>query len=150
MLASGEDVNILVLDTEVYSNTGGQKSKATPMAAVAKFASSGKTVAKKDLGLLSMVYRSVYVASVSYGARPGQLVKAVMEAENFPGTSLIIAYSVCIEHGFNMRDGALHGKLAVESGYWPLYRYDPRLIEEGKNPLQQPHRLPLQAPACPS
>ncbi len=136
VLASGEDVNVLVLDTEVYSNTGGQRSKATPMAAVAKFASSGKRIAKKDLGLLAMTYGSVYVASVCYGARPSQLIKALMEAESFPGTSIIIAYAACREHGLDLKDGTVHGKAAVESGYWPLYRYDPRLMDEGKNPLQ--------------
>ncbi|MEP0813763.1 MAG: pyruvate:ferredoxin (flavodoxin) oxidoreductase [bacterium] len=142
MLTSGEDVNVLVLDTEVYSNTGGQRSKATPLAAVAKFASSGKRVAKKDLGLLAMSYRTVYVTSVSYGARPGQVVKALMEAEEYPGTSLVIAYAACMEHGLDLKDGTVHGKMAVESGYWPIYRYDPRLIDEGKNPLQLDFKEP--------
>jgi len=142
VIAFGEDVNILVLDTEVYSNTGGQCSKATPMSAVAKFASSGKRKAKKDLGLLAMTYGTAYVASCSYGARPGQLVKAVIEAENFPGTSLIIAFSPCMEHGYDLKNGTKHCKMAVESGYWPLYRYDPRLIEEGKNPLQLDYKKP--------
>ena len=136
VLASGDDVNLLVLDTEVYSNTGGQRSKATPMSAVAKFASAGKQTAKKDLGLMAMAYRSAYVASVCYSAKPGQVVKALLEAESFPGTSLIICYSHCIEHGFPLQTVGEQGKLAVESGYWPLYRYDPRLIDEGKNPLQ--------------
>jgi len=136
VLAMGDDVNLLVLDTEVYSNTGGQRSKATPMSAVAKFASAGKESAKKDLGLMAMSYRSAYVASVCYSAKPGQVVRAMLEAESFPGTSLIIAYSHCIEHGFPLEQAQAQGKLAVESGYWPIYRYDPRLIDQGKNPLQ--------------
>lgn len=142
VLACGEDVNLLVLDTEVYSNTGGQRSKATPMAAVAKFASSGKKVAKKDLGLLAMTYMTAYVASCSYGARPNQTVKAIAEAEAFPGTSLVIAYAACMEHGLDLKDGTVHGKMAVESGYWPMYRYDPRLLDEGKNPLQLDFKEP--------
>ena len=143
VLASGDDVNLLVLDTEVYSNTGGQRSKATPMSAVAKFASAGKQTAKKDLGLMAMAYRSAYVASVCYSAKPGQLVKALLEAESFPGTSLIICYSHCIEHGFPLQTIGEQGKLAVESGYWPLYRYDPRLIENGENPLQLDMKEPI-------
>jgi pyruvate-ferredoxin/flavodoxin oxidoreductase len=136
ILASGANVNMLVLDTEVYSNTGGQRSKATPMSAVAKFASAGKQTGKKDLGMMAMAYNSAYVTSVCYSAKPGQVVRAMLEAESFPGTSLVIAYSHCIEHGFPLQNVEAEGKLAVSSGYWPLYRFDPRLIDEGKNPLQ--------------
>ncbi len=136
ILTSGVDVNLLVLDTEVYSNTGGQRSKSTPMSAVAKFASAGKQTAKKDLGLMAMAYRSAYVTSICYSAKPGQTVRAILEAENFPGTSLILAYSHCIEHGFPLQNIEAQGRLAVASGYWPIYRFDPRLIDEGKNPLQ--------------
>ncbi len=136
ILASGADVNLLVLDTEVYSNTGGQRSKATPMSAVAKFASAGKQTGKKDLGMMGMAYNSAYIATICYSAKPGQTVRAMLEAESFPGTSLVIAYSHCIEHGFPLQKVEEEGKLAVASGYWPIYRYDPRLIEEGKNPLQ--------------
>ena len=127
VLASGEDVNILVLDTEVYSNTGGQSSKSTPKGAVAKFASSGKATSKKDLGAIAMTYPNVYVASVSLGANPMQCVKAFQEAEEHKGPSLIIAYSPCINHGFNMSNSNLEMKRAVESGYWKLYRRNPNL-----------------------
>jgi len=136
VMASGEDVNLLVLDTEVYSNTGGQRSKATPFGAVAKFASAGKRSGKKDLGLMVMAYRSAYVANICSGGNPGQTVKAMLEADSFPGPSLLIAYSPCIEHGIDMTDPAEAGRLAVRSGYWPVCRYDPRRIDEGKNPLQ--------------
>jgi len=136
VMASGEDVNLLVLDTEVYSNTGGQRSKATPFAAVAKFASAGKRSGKKDLGLMIMAYRSAYVANICSGGNPGQTVKAMREADSFPGPSRLIAYSPCIEHGIDMTNPAEAGRLAVRSGYWPVYRYDPRRIDEGKNPLQ--------------
>ena len=142
VLASGADVNVLVLDTEVYSNTGGQMSKATPRAAVAKFAAAGKPRAKKDLGLLAMVYGSIYVAKVALGANPGQTVKAFVEAEAYPGPSLIIAYSHCIAHGYNLVNGYEHQKQAVNSGYWPLYRFDPQLKKEGKNPLQLDSKPP--------
>lgn len=135
VIASGEDVNILVLDTEVYSNTGGQSSKATPTGAIAKFAAAGKNVRKKDLGLMAMSYGYVYVASVSMGANKNQLLKAVLEAERYQGPSLIIAYAPCINHGINMSKSQNEGKLAVESGYWPLYRYNPELALEGKNPF---------------
>jgi pyruvate-ferredoxin/flavodoxin oxidoreductase len=135
VLASGEDVNILVLDTEVYSNTGGQSSKSTPTGAVAKFAASGKKTRKKDLGLIAMSYGYVYVSSVSMGADKNQLLKAVLEAESYPGPSLIIAYAPCINHGINMSFSQREGKLAVEAGYWPLYRYNPVLAEESKNPF---------------
>lgn len=135
VLASGEDVNVLVLDTEVYSNTGGQASKATPTGAVAKFASAGKRTRKKELGLMAMSYGYVYVASVSMGANRNQLLKAMIEAESYDGPSLIIAYSPCINHGIDMSMSVENGKQAVEAGYWTLYRYDPRLEAEGKNPF---------------
>jgi len=134
--AMGRNVNILVLDTEVYSNTGGQMSKATPIGAAAKFAAAGKSLPKKDLGLITMSYGSVYVARVAFGAKDVQTVKAFQEAESYPGTSLIIAYSHCIAHGFDLALGAEQQKLAVDSGYWPLYRFDPRLRAQGKNPFQ--------------
>ncbi len=136
VMASGKNVNILVLDTEVYSNTGGQMSKATPRAAVAKFAASGKPVKRKDLGMLAMSYGNVYVAQVAMGASDAQTVRAFIEAEAYDGPSLIIAYSHCIAHGINMRLGLDQQKLAVESGYWPLYRYNPVTAEEGQNPLK--------------
>ncbi|MDH3261249.1 MAG: pyruvate:ferredoxin (flavodoxin) oxidoreductase [Acidimicrobiia bacterium] len=127
VMASGRDINILVLDTEVYSNTGGQASKATPRGAVAKFAAGGKQTAKKDLGQIAMAYGNVYVAQVALGANNIQVVKAFSEAESFNGPSLIIAYSQCIAHGIDMEKGMSHQKEAVDSGYWPLFRYDPRL-----------------------
>lgn len=134
VLASGVDINILLVDTEVYSNTGGQSSKATPLGAVAQFAYAGKQVPKKDLGLLAMSYGYVYVAKVALGADPNQLIKALKEAETYPGPSIVIAYATCINHG--LRSGMCHAqdeqKLAVDTGYWQLYRYDPRLRESGK------------------
>jgi pyruvate-ferredoxin/flavodoxin oxidoreductase len=138
VLASGRDVNLLVLDTEVYSNTGGQASKATPRGAVAKFAAAGKPGRKKDLGLIAMTYGNVYVASVAMGARDEHTLRALLEAESYPGPSLIIAYSHCIAHGIDLDRGvgARHQKLAVESGQWLLYRYDPRRAAAGENPLQ--------------
>jgi pyruvate-ferredoxin/flavodoxin oxidoreductase len=135
VLASHRDVNILVLDTEVYSNTGGQQSKATPLGAAAKFASSGKTVGKKDLGLLANMYGHVYVARVAFGAKMPQTVQAFLEAESYAGPSLIIAYSHCIAHGYDMAQGAAQQKLAVNSGVWPLYRFDPRRLVKGEPPL---------------
>ena len=135
VLASGRNVNILVLDTEVYSNTGGQASKSTPRAAVAKFAMGGKGMPKKDLGLIAMSYGYVYVARVAMGANDQQTLRALIEAESYDGPSLIIAYSPCIAHGYDMARSLDQTKLAVQSGHWPMYRYDPRLIEEGKNPL---------------
>jgi pyruvate-ferredoxin/flavodoxin oxidoreductase len=135
VLASGRNVNVLVLDTEVYSNTGGQASKSTPRAAVAKFAARGKRLPKKDLGMLAMAYGSVYVARVAMGASDQQTLHAILEAEAYDGPSLIIAYSHCIAHGIDMRKGLEQQKLAVQSGYWPLYRYNPALTDEGKNPL---------------
>ncbi len=144
VFAMGEDINILVFDTEVYSNTGGQSSKATPIGSIAKFAESGKKTKKKDLGLMAMSYGYVYVTSVSMGANKNHLVKALKEAESYPGPSLIIAYSPCINHGLKagMGKSQEEEKLAVESGYWPLYRYDPRLAEEGKNPFQLDYKEP--------
>jgi pyruvate-ferredoxin/flavodoxin oxidoreductase len=141
-LASGEDINILVLDTEVYSNTGGQASKATPRAAVAKFAAGGKATAKKDLGQIAMSYGNVYVAQVALGANNTQAVKAIAEAEAYPGPSIVIAYSTCIAHGIDMATSMSHQKDLVETGYWPLYRYDPRVIEEGKHPFRLDSRKP--------
>ena len=135
VLSLGENVNILVLDTEVYSNTGGQASKSTPMGAVAKFASSGKSHGKKDLGLYAMSYGDVYVARVALGGKDSQTVKAFAEAESFPGTSLIIAYSHCIAHGYNLANGLEQQKLAVDTGYWPIYRHDPRRRDSGLTPL---------------
>src|SRR6266699_1994071 len=135
VLASGRNVNILVLDTEVYSNTGGQASKSTPRGAVAKFAAQGKSTPKKDLGLLAMAYGNVYVARVAMGANDQQTLHAFLEAEAYDGPSLIIAYSHCIAQGIVMRKGMDQQKLAVQTGYWPLYRYNPTLAEQGKNPL---------------
>ena len=135
VLASGKNVNVLVLDTEVYSNTGGQASKSTPLAAVAQFASAGKRTGKKDLGLMFMSYGYVYVASVALGANMNQVVKAFLEAEAYPGPSIIIAYSPCIMHGFDMGYSSEEAKRAVQAGYWPLYRYNPALAGEGKNPF---------------
>ena len=135
VMASGEDVNVLVLDTEVYSNTGGQSSKATPMGSVAKFAASGKKTKKKDLGVMAMSYGYVYVGSVAMGADKNQLIKVLCEAEAYPGPSLILAYSPCINHGINMGKSQAEEKRAVDCGYWPLYRYNPQLKAEGKNPF---------------
>jgi len=142
VLACNRDVNLLVLDTEVYSNTGGQASKATPIGAMAKFAMSGKAIAKKDLGMIAMSYGYVYVAQVAMGYRDAQTVKAFLEAESYDGPSLIIAYSHCIAHGFNLADGLEQQKLAVNSGYWPAYRFDPRRAEQGENPLQLDSKAP--------
>ena len=130
------DVNILVLDTEVYSNTGGQSSKSTPIGAVAKFAAAGKATQKKDLGLMAMSYRHAYVASIAFGANANHTVRVFSEAASYPGPSLIIAYSHCIAHGYDLKFGISQQKLAVDSGVWPLYHYDPRLIAQGKPPLQ--------------
>jgi len=142
VLASGRDVNVLVLDTEVYSNTGGQSSKATPRGAVAKFAADGRDKPKKDLGLISMSYGNIYVARVAMGGSDSQTLKAFTEADSYEGPSLIIAYSHCINHGIDMSKGLEQQKLAVNSGAWPLYRYDPRLVEDGKNPLQLDSKAP--------
>ncbi len=144
VLASGRNVKILVLDTEVYSNTGGQMSKATPRGAIAKFAAGGKTVGKKDLGRIAMTYGHVYVASVAMGARDEHTLRAFLEAESYDGPSLIIAYSHCIAHGINMTTAMQNQKAAVNSGQWLLYRYDPRRIATGENPLQLDSRAPKQ------
>jgi pyruvate-ferredoxin/flavodoxin oxidoreductase len=136
VLALGRKVNILVLDTEVYSNTGGQQSKATPLGAAAKFAAAGKGTPKKDLGLMAMSYGNVYVARVAFGAKDVQTVKAFVDADSYPGPSLIIAYSHCIAHGYDLSQGARQQKLAVESGTWPLYRFDPRRSAQGQPPLE--------------
>ncbi len=144
VLASGEDVNVLVFDTEVYSNTGGQSSKATPAGAVAQFAASGKPTRKKDLGMIAISYGYVYVAQVAMGANQNQLIRAVVEAESYPGPSLIIAYAPCISHGLKAGMGCsqLEEKKAVEAGYWHLYRYNPALREQGKNPFVLDSREP--------
>ncbi|MBQ5781027.1 MAG: pyruvate:ferredoxin (flavodoxin) oxidoreductase [Spirochaetaceae bacterium] len=141
-LASGRNINILVLDTEVYSNTGGQMSKATPFGAVAKFAAGGKDVSKKDLGMIAMSYGYVYVAHISMGANMAQTIKAFREAEAYDGPSIIIAYAHCINHGINMTNGLTNQKEVVSCGLWPLYRYDPRLVDEGKNPFQLDSKEP--------
>jgi pyruvate-ferredoxin/flavodoxin oxidoreductase len=135
VLSTGRDVNVLVLDTEVYSNTGGQASKATPLGASAKFAVAGKETGKKDLGMMAMMYGHVYVARIAFGARDLQTVNAFREAESYPGPSLLIAYSPCIAHGYDLSLGAEQQKKAVDSGVWPLYRWDPRRVPEGKPPL---------------
>ncbi|MDD5084934.1 MAG: pyruvate:ferredoxin (flavodoxin) oxidoreductase [Candidatus Omnitrophica bacterium] len=145
VLASGRNVNVLVLDTEVYSNTGGQSSKSTPLGAVAKFAAAGKSTEKKDLGLMAMTYGYVYVAKVSIGADPNHLVKTFIEAESYDGPSIIIAYAHCIAHGIDMTTAFRDQKAAVASGHWPMFRFDPRLVKEGKNPLQ----LDSKAPSIP-
>jgi pyruvate-ferredoxin/flavodoxin oxidoreductase len=142
VLASGRDVNILVMDTEVYSNTGGQCSKATPLGAVAKFASGGKRVGKKDLGLMSVQGGKAYVARIAMGASDMQTMKAIIEAERYPGPSIIIAYSHCIAHGYNMKYGLNQQKLAVDSGYWPLFRFDPSKMDVKENPFQLDSKAP--------
>ena len=141
-VASGKNINILVMDTGVYSNTGGQQSKATPMGASAKFATAGKALPKKDLGMIAMSYGNVYVAQVSIGANDSQVIKAMNEAEAFDGPSIIIAYCHCIAQGFNLADGLEHQKAAVETGSWPLYRYNPDNIEAGKAPLMLDSKAP--------
>jgi pyruvate-ferredoxin/flavodoxin oxidoreductase len=145
VLASGRNVNVLVLDTEVYSNTGGQMSKSTPRAAVARFAAGGKGLPKKDLGMLAMAYGNIYVARVALGANDAQTIRALIEAEAYDGPSLIIAYSHCIAHGYDMRYGLDQQRKAVASGHWPLYRYNPALAAAGKNPLT----LDSKAPSLP-
>jgi pyruvate-ferredoxin/flavodoxin oxidoreductase len=144
VLASGKNVNVLVLDTEVYSNTGGQMSKATPRGAIAKFAAGGKPAGKKDLGLIAMTYGNIYVASVAMGARDEHTLRSFLEAESYDGPSLIIAYSHCIAHGINMTTGMQNQKAAVNSGQWLLYRFDPRRAEKNENPLQLDSRKPTQ------
>ena len=143
VLASGEDVNIMVLDTEVYSNTGGQTSKSTPLAASAKFSVSGKRTSKKSLALQAISYENVYVAQVAIGAKDMQTLKAIQEAEAYPGPSIIIAYSHCGEHGYDLKDGAIHQEKAVESGYWPLFRFDP------SKPKGKKFKLDSKAPTRP-
>ena len=144
MLASGQDVNVLVVDTEVYSNTGGQSSKATPLGAVAKFASAGKRIRKKDLGAIAMTYGYVYGAQVSIGANQSQLLQVIREAEAYHGPSLIIAYAPCINHG--IKGGMSHtqtvGKQAVACGYWHLWHYNPELAEKGENPFKLDSKEP--------
>ena len=135
VLASGKNVNVLVLDTEVYSNTGGQASKATPLGAVAKFAARGKALPKKDLGQIAMAYGNIYVAKIAMGASDAQTLHAILEADAFDGPSLIIAYSHCIAHGIDMTKGLEQQRLAVQSAAWPLYRYNPASEREGKHPL---------------
>jgi pyruvate-ferredoxin/flavodoxin oxidoreductase len=142
VLASGENVNVLVLDTEVYSNTGGQMSKATPRAAVAQFAAAGKKMPKKDMGLIAMSYGGIYIAQIAIGANPNQAVKAFAEAESYDGPSLILSYTHCIAHGIDMAKGYEEQKKAVSCGHWPLYRFDPRLTEQGKNPLRLDSKAP--------
>ena len=142
VLASGKDVNILVLDTEVYSNTGGQMSKSTPIGAIARFAEAGKPIAKKDLGMMAMTYGNVYVARIAMGANMNQTVKALNEADAYPGPSLILAYTHCIAHGIDMSNGIEEQKKAVNSGHWVLYRYNPLLAKEGKNPLSVDSKEP--------
>jgi pyruvate-ferredoxin/flavodoxin oxidoreductase len=136
VIASNRNVNVLCMDTEVYSNTGGQMSKATPVGAIARFAAAGKEITKKDLGAMAMSYGYVYVAKISLGGDRNQAIKAFREAESYDGPSLIIAYSHCINHGIDMSHGMDQQKAAVTSGIWPIYRYDPRLKAEGKNPFQ--------------
>lgn len=142
VLASGRNVNLFVMDTEVYSNTGGQRSKATPLGSVAKFAASGKETPKKDLGLIGVSGGGAYVARIAMGANDAQTIRAIIEAEKYPGPSLIIAYSHCIAHGYNLKYGLNQQKLAVESGYWPLFRFNPALVEEGKNPFMLDSKPP--------
>jgi pyruvate-ferredoxin/flavodoxin oxidoreductase len=142
VLASGRNVNVLVLDTEVYSNTGGQASKATPRAAVARFAANGKDMAKKDLAMIAISYGHIYVARVAMGANDQQTLKAFLEADAYDGPSLIIAYSHCINHGIDMRKGLEQQRLGVQAGVWPLYRYNPDLVKEGKNPLVVDSKAP--------
>ncbi len=142
VMSTDKDVNILVLDTEVYSNTGGQMSKATPRAAVAKFAAAGKSVPKKDLAMIAMAHENVYVAHVAFGAKDIQTLKAFREAEAYPGPSLIIAYSPCIAHGIDLSNNLTQQDLAVKSGHWSLFRYDPRLATQGKNPLRLDSKKP--------
>jgi pyruvate-ferredoxin/flavodoxin oxidoreductase len=147
ILASNRNVNVLVLDTEVYSNTGGQQSKSTPLGAIAKFASAGKESPKKDLGLLAMSYGHVYVASIAIQARGHRAITALMEAESYPGPSLVIAHSPCIAHGYDLVNSVAQQQRAIKSGAWPLFRFDPRRIAEGHPPLQidaDPMSIPIR------
>ncbi len=146
VLATGQKTNILVLDTEVYSNTGGQMSKSTPIGAIAEFAAGGKAIPKKGLALMTTTYGYVYVAQVCFGANPAQTLRALLEAESFDGPSLVVAYSTCIAQGIDMGKGIEEMRRAVASGHWPLFRYNPDLLKEGKNPLtvdSQEPTLPL-------
>ena len=145
VLTSGRNVNVLVLDTEVYSNTGGQMSKSTPRAAVVKFASGGKEVAKKDLAMKAMIYGCAYVSRVALGANDGQTLRAFLEAEAYPGPSLIVANSQCIAHGYDLKYGREQQRAAVQSGYWPLLRYNPALLDQGRQPFQLDSRAPSLA-----
>ncbi|CAA7627981.1 putative 2-oxoacid-flavodoxin fused oxidoreductase:conserved protein; 4Fe-4S cluster binding protein [Candidatus Terasakiella magnetica] len=142
VLASGKNVNILVMDTEVYSNTGGQQSKATPIGASAKFATAGKSLPKKDLGLMAMAYQDVYVANIAFGSRDVQTLRAFQDAVAYPGVSLIVAYSHCIAHGYDLSHGLEQQKMAVDAGYWPLYRWDPRKLGTGESPLTMDSKEP--------
>ncbi len=142
VVASGMNVKILVMDTEVYSNTGGQRSKATPLGGVAKFAEAGKETSKKDLGLMLMHYGTAYIASTNFGANAIHALKVIREAIEFPGTAVVIAYSNCIEHGINMSKGPEFAAEAERTGYWINYRFDPRLRAEGKNPFQLDSKPP--------
>ena len=147
VLASGANINVLVLDTEVYSNTGGQASKSTPMGAVAKFAAGGKALGKKDLGLIAMGYGHVYVAAVAMGAKDSQTLQALAEADAYDGPSLIIAYTHCVGHGYDLAHGLDQQKLAVDTGYWPIYRFDPRRASDTESPLKldcRPPKKPLR------
>ena len=142
VLSTGRDVNLLVLDTEVYSNTGGQTSKATPMGAVAKFSAGGKATFKKDLAMMAMAYENVYVAQIAFGAKDVQTIRAFLEAESFPGPSVLICYSPCIAHGVDLSNNLRQQDMAVNSGHWPLFRYDPRKIQQGENPLHMDSKMP--------
>ncbi|MCA9165335.1 MAG: hypothetical protein KDA62_20230 [Planctomycetales bacterium] len=144
VLTTGRDVNILVLDTGVYSNTGGQASKSTPRAAVAKFAASGKPSRRKDFGMLAVSYGNVYVAQIAMGSNPAQAVRAFREAESYRGPSLILAYSHCIAHGINMTTAMTHQKDVVQTGFWPLFRYDPREAHAGNRPFHLDSRKPTK------
>jgi pyruvate-ferredoxin/flavodoxin oxidoreductase len=147
VLAQDRDVNVLVLDTEVYSNTGGQSSKATPLGAVAKFAAAGKRTPRKDLALQAISYGYVYVAQVALGGSPEQTIQALRDAETYEGPALILAYSHCIAHGYDLRDGMKQQRRAVATGYWPLFRFDPRMRRSGMNPFRLDStrpRLPLE------
>ncbi|MET0054798.1 MAG: thiamine pyrophosphate-dependent enzyme, partial [Candidatus Thiodiazotropha sp. 6PLUC10] len=142
VLASGRNVNILLLDTETYSNTGGQTSKATPLGAVAKFSAGGKATSKKDIALMAMSYSNVYVAQVAFGAKDVQTLRTFLEAESYDGPSLIICYSPCIAQGIDLSNNIRQQELAVDSGHWPLFRYDPRRSDKGENPLKMDSKQP--------
>ena len=145
VLASGKNINVLVLDTEVYSNTGGQMSKSTPLGATAKFAEAGKSMPKKDLAMMAMSYGNVYVAKIAIGANPAHTVRAITEAEAYDGPSLVIAYSHCIAHGINMTQGLVEQKKAVQCGHWPLFRFNPDLTKDGKSPFSLDSKEPTMS-----